>query len=100
MAFKQTFQLRSLSFDLSEIASSGCLLRLGKLSVRNRQAIDTPHYIAVSSRGCIPHISQDMARNNTSIKGIYVALEDCKWSLSDLGRRALLYRTNERLSWT
>ena len=52
--------------------------RLGTLSFPGRQKIYTPHYIAISSRGTVPHLSQDMMRGETSINGLYTALEDCK----------------------
>lgn len=85
MAVKSTYASGALSFDLRDISTSDCTERLGKLSIRDRMTIHTPHYLPVSSRGCVPHISQDMARNRTSIKGIYVALEDCKFSTLDVG---------------
>lgn len=52
--------------------------RLGRLCLPGRKAIDTPHYIAISSRGAVPHLSQDTFAKQTHINGIYVALEDCK----------------------
>ena len=52
--------------------------RLGCLSFPGRQALETPDYIAVSSRGAVPHLSQDTMRDSTSIKGLYAGLEDCK----------------------
>lgn len=78
METRRSFARGCLSFDLSEILPSDGVLRSGKLSLPNRATVDTPHYFAVSSRGCVPHITQDMARKNTGIKGIYVALEDCE----------------------
>ncbi|KAI4116184.1 MAG: hypothetical protein LQ345_003347 [Seirophora villosa] len=76
MAPKNTYTSTTLRFDLSEVSSSGCVLRRGRLSLKGREPIDTPHYLPPSSRGCVPHITQDTARSNTGIKGIYVALED------------------------
>ncbi|KAL9059426.1 MAG: hypothetical protein Q9206_001475 [Seirophora lacunosa] len=84
MAAKNTYASTTLRFDLSEVSSSGCVLRRGRLSLQGREPIDTPHYLPPSSRGCVPHITQDTARSNTGIKGIYVALEDCEWSKSDV----------------
>ena len=55
--------------------------RLGRLRFEDRTVIDTPYYIAVSSRGAVPHLSQDMMRSNTSIKGIYTAVEDCEFTI-------------------
>ena len=52
--------------------------RLGLLNFRRRLPIQTPHYIGLASRGCVPHLTQDMMRDETSIKGIYTGLEDCE----------------------
>ena len=38
--------------------------------------MDTPHYIGITSRGVVPHLSQDTMQKHTKLKGIYVALED------------------------
>lgn len=100
MAAKGTFSSGALSFDLSEFASPDCVLRLGRLSIKNRNTIDTPNYFAVSSRGCVPHISQDMAQSNTGIKGIYVALEDCEYSVFRISMRIFPSRADEHLPWT
>ncbi|KAK4502041.1 hypothetical protein PRZ48_007852 [Zasmidium cellare] len=50
--------------------------RLARLSLPGRRIIDTPHYLANTSRGVVPHITQDTFRRDTSIAGVYVALED------------------------
>lgn len=52
--------------------------RLGCLSMRGRKEIQTPCYFALSSRGVVPHITQDMMKDNLSISGLYTALEDCE----------------------
>lgn len=74
---KQRNMSAALRFDI-EVSHNTCSQRLGVLSVPGRQSIQTPHYFAVSSRGCVPHLSQDMMKENTSIKGVYAALEDCE----------------------
>lgn len=51
--------------------------RLGRLSL-NKVSLETPTFVAPASRGAVPHLSHDNLRDHTSIKGIYVALEDCK----------------------
>ncbi|KAI4264062.1 MAG: hypothetical protein L6R42_000828, partial [Xanthoria sp. 1 TBL-2021] len=66
----------TLKFEVGDIPHRDCSQRLGLLSLPGRRPIDTPHYFAVSSRGCVPHLSQDMMKGNTGIKGIYAALED------------------------
>ncbi|KAK3068807.1 hypothetical protein LTR53_013333 [Teratosphaeriaceae sp. CCFEE 6253] len=50
--------------------------RLGRLSLANRKAMETPHYLAITSRGVVPHITQDTYIRDTSISGVYVGLED------------------------
>lgn len=51
--------------------------RLGRLSI-NKVTLETPTFVAPASRGAVPHLSHDNLRDHTNIKGIYVALEDCK----------------------
>lgn len=78
MANKRPSEPKGLSFDVDEFMFPQNGQRLGKLIVQGRTAINTPHYLAVSSKGFVPHLSQDMARKSTDIQGIYAALEDCK----------------------
>lgn len=52
--------------------------RLGRLALPGRQLIETPHYLGNTSRGVVPHITQDTFRRDTHISGVYYALEDCK----------------------
>ncbi|KAL8659847.1 MAG: hypothetical protein Q9226_000212 [Calogaya cf. arnoldii] len=75
-AFKQPEMSKALKFEVGETPHRDCSPRLGLLSLPGRQPINTPHYFAVSSRGCVPHLTQDMMKDNTGIKGIYAALED------------------------
>jgi len=59
--------------------------RLGRLVARNVQ-IDTPAFLAPTSRGVVPHLSHDNLRDHTNVKGVYAALEDCVFSfLHDSG---------------
>lgn len=67
-----------LQFRIVRMTGGSAGARLGQLSRKNRGVIDTPHYIPVTSRGVVPHLSQDMLRKHTDVKGAYVALEDCK----------------------
>lgn len=60
-------------------ASNG--LRLGTLSLPGTRPIQTPNFLAITSRGVVPHISPDILRKKTSVNGVYVALEDCTSSL-------------------
>ena len=52
--------------------------RLGRLALPGRKAIETPHYLGMTSRGVIPHLTQDTFARDTSINGVYVPLEDCR----------------------
>ncbi|KAF2153349.1 tRNA-guanine transglycosylase [Myriangium duriaei CBS 260.36] len=55
---------------------SQCSGRLGTLNLPGRALIPTPNYIAITSRGAVPHITQDVYKNSTDIKGVYAAVED------------------------
>lgn len=54
--------------------------RLGRIALPSRQ-VQTPHYLACTSRGVVPHITQDTFVRDTNITGVYVALEDCEQSV-------------------
>ncbi|KAI4132342.1 MAG: hypothetical protein LQ347_002622 [Umbilicaria vellea] len=64
------------SFAIQSSPPSDSGPRCGTLSFPNRAPIATPHYLALSSRGAVPHMTQDTMRSSTSITGIYAALED------------------------
>ena len=51
--------------------------RLGRLSLPGRKTLLTPQYIGNTSRGVVPHITQDNFHRHTDIGGVYVGLEDC-----------------------
>ncbi|KAJ9664428.1 hypothetical protein H2201_005176 [Coniosporium apollinis] len=55
-----------LSFTILK-ASEGIAPRLGKLAFPGRSTIQTPHYVGNTSRGVIPHLSQDMFSKHTNI---------------------------------
>ncbi|RMY94438.1 hypothetical protein D0861_01326 [Hortaea werneckii] len=63
-------------FSLSKVASTGLGPRLGRLKLPNHNHVDTPHYLGVTSRGVIPHLTPDSLSAHTSISGVYVGLED------------------------
>jgi len=52
--------------------------RLGRLSLPGRNTIETPHYLGLTSRGVVPHLSQDNFAQLSFIAGVYAALEDCR----------------------
>lgn len=61
------------------IKTTGALTpRLGCLSLPKRKSISTPNFVGNTSRGIIPHISQDNFSKSLNLNGVYVALEDCK----------------------
>lgn len=64
--------------------ASGLPTRLGRLEVPSRTPIETPNFIATTSRGAVPHLTPDnLAKHAASIGGAYMALEDCE-SLNSL----------------
>ncbi|KXT12892.1 hypothetical protein AC579_10466 [Pseudocercospora musae] len=61
----------------SIIKSAGQIApRLGRLALPNKRIVATPHYLANTSRGVVPHITQDTFSRDTDISAVYVALED------------------------
>ncbi|WPH03882.1 Hypothetical protein R9X50_00676500 [Acrodontium crateriforme] len=63
-------------FSILKSPSAGIGPRLGRLSIPGRHTIETPHYLGITSRGAIPHISQDTFARDAHIQGVYVPLED------------------------
>lgn len=53
--------------------------RLGELAIKERSVIRTPNFLAVASRGVVPHITPDVLSEHTVIGGVHMALEDCKF---------------------
>lgn len=72
------FPREMMSFMLSYFDANSLGPRLGRLLSHGRVPLQTPHYIATTSRGVIPHLSHDVLQRYTSIPGVYIALEDCK----------------------
>ena len=66
-----------LSFSLACAKSSTTGPRVGRLTRVGQKAIKTPHYVATTSRGVVPHISHDTLQKHTAVSSIYLALEDC-----------------------
>jgi hypothetical protein len=83
-------------------SSGGGAFRTGVLSLPNRQAIKTPHYLALASRGAIPHLTQDNVVKHTNIRGAYMAAEDCTFLLgntrlnSEADRSRVLTKRNQK----
>lgn len=74
-------QTEMLNFALLNPATPSILSpRLGRLAIGTK-ALNTPHYIPLTSRGAVPHLSHDVVRDHTSIGSIYLGLEDCTHAL-------------------
>lgn len=71
-------------FNLLEPAPPVLAPRLGRLAVAGRKPLHTPHYVAITSRGTVPHVAHDVMRDHTSISSLYIGLEDCTYSLGVL----------------
>jgi len=67
-----------MNFSLLNPPATSMAPRLARLALKGRNAINTPHYVAITSRGVVPHLSQDMVKKHTTLRGAYVALEDCE----------------------
>ncbi|KAF5867141.1 hypothetical protein ETB97_004062 [Aspergillus alliaceus] len=55
---------------LNSAAASTLAPRLGKLAIAGSNAIATPHYIPLTSRGALPHVAHDVMREQTAISVI------------------------------
>lgn len=51
--------------------------RLGRLALANRRVMETPNYLAVASRGVIPHLTPENMERYTEFDAAYMAIEDC-----------------------
>ena len=57
----------------------GTAARLGRLAFPSRNAIPTPNFLPVASRGAVPHLTWDNVFKNGLLGGSYMALEDCEF---------------------
>ena len=74
------FSIINKSFE----ASSGTKARTGNLELPGRQPIQTPNFLANTSRGVIPHISPDAILPQAPVPGVFTAIEDCMCCLVDV----------------
>ncbi|KAJ5759783.1 hypothetical protein N7520_006939 [Penicillium odoratum] len=72
----ETSQSPNMTFSVLGPAAPVLAPRAGTLAIAGRKTLSTPHYLPVTSRGVVPHISQDNVRKETAINGLYVGLED------------------------
>jgi hypothetical protein len=56
--------------------------RTGTLILKGRTGIETPNFLAIASRGVVPHITPDVILEHTAIGGVHMALEDCEFKAS------------------
>ncbi|KAI0157924.1 tRNA-guanine transglycosylase [Hypoxylon sp. FL1284] len=61
---------------LRNVASDEGVQRTGQLAIPKRRCIGTPNFLALSSRGPIPHMTPDVISKHTQLNGSYLALED------------------------
>jgi queuine tRNA-ribosyltransferase subunit QTRTD1 len=66
-----------LSFTIAG-ANQRLAPRIGTLALRGRTPIQTPHYVGNTSRGVVPHLSQDNQRRHSKFSSLYMPLEDCE----------------------
>ena len=52
--------------------------RLGTVTLSGHPPVPTPHYLAPTSRGSVPHLTPDMMLDHTAIRGVYAGFEDCE----------------------
>lgn len=66
-----------MRFETLKVAGGdGLVARLGRLALPQRQAVDTPNYFAVASRGVVPHLTPDNIAKYGGFSGTYIAMED------------------------
>lgn len=63
---------------LKAVGGHGASARLGRLTMPQRPAVDTPNFFAVTSRGAVPHLTPDTIARHGSFPGVYIAMEDCE----------------------
>jgi queuine tRNA-ribosyltransferase len=65
---------------LKAVLGEGAAARLGQLALPKRNRIETPNFLAVTSRGVVPHLTPDNVAKHGGFGGSYMALEDCKYT--------------------
>lgn len=80
-----TLPKEMLSFVLRHGEFSKAGLRLGQLIIKGRSPIPTPNFVGSTSRGVVPHVTQDVLSKTTRIPAVYIGLEDCKYLQTSLG---------------
>jgi queuine tRNA-ribosyltransferase len=78
----ETSGMSNMTFSVLGPAAPVLAPRAGTLAITGRKTLSTPHYLPVTSRGVVPHISHDNVRKETAINGLYVGLEDCMCAIT------------------
>ena len=73
-----TLPTEMLSFVLRHGELSKVGLRLGQLAVQGLPVVSTPSFVVPTSRGVVPHVTQDLMSKVTRVPAVYIGLEDCK----------------------
>lgn len=73
-------KMRNAMFNVLHPAPAVFAPRVGMFALPGRKPVHTPHYLSLTSRGAVPHLTQDVIRDHTSINSLYIALEDCMCS--------------------
>ncbi|KAK6434580.1 hypothetical protein LTR95_009235 [Oleoguttula sp. CCFEE 5521] len=63
-------------FKIIKTSTNALGPRRARLALPGRRSIETPHYLGLTSRGVIPHVSQDNFDSLMDVSGVYIALED------------------------
>lgn len=93
-------EAEGMRFDiLKAAAGDGTAARLGRLALPRRQAVDTPNYFAVTSRGTVPHLTPDTIAKYGSFSGAYMAMEDCESLLLSLPSSSQDMTLTSRTQW-
>lgn len=51
--------------------------RVGNFTIPGRKNIQTPHYVAITTRGAVSHLTPDVIQDHTNISSLHIGLEDC-----------------------
>lgn len=73
----ETSTTPAMNFSILSSAAPVLAPRVGKLAIPGRQAISTPHFVPLTTRGAVSHIAHDVVRKETAINSLFLGLEDC-----------------------
>lgn len=73
--------------------------RLGKVTLAGRNAVKTPNFFAVTSRGAVPHLTPDVVLEHAHFGGVHMALEDCKSGTLCSYSKSSMRSGRDNLTW-